>query len=225
MLRAHAASPTRSAAWIACLTLVCALAVFQSGCGIASNLMHGLGMDMIPAEYEGLEESKVAIVTLTDSSQYSNDVAAQDLSGRIGGILTLKVKDVKLVRDDQIAKWRDLNGWDAIDFQDIGEGVEADKVLGIELTNLKLREGQTLYRGKSDVIIKVIDVASGTIDYQRSIDEFTYPTLAGQDVAGISESKFRRRYLTMLAREIARSFHPYDMTDRFAMDSEGITQF
>ena len=72
------------------------------------------------------------------------------------------------------------------------------------------------------MLVKVIDVATGTVDFQRPIDEFTYPTLAGQDVSGTSESRFRKLYLTMLAQEIARSFHPYDMTDRYAIDSQGM---
>jgi hypothetical protein len=70
----------------------------------------------------------------------------------------------------------------------------------------------------------VIDVASGTIEYKRSIDEFNYPTLAGQDSSGITESRFRRLFLSMLAQEISRSFHPYDMTDRFAIDGKFASQ-
>ena len=150
---------------VACFSLLAGAALFQAGCGLMSNLIHASGANMIPAKYEGLEETTVAIVTMTDSSQYTDDVAARELSRRIGEILTQKVDDLDLVREDKIQQWRDVNGWDSIDYQAIGEGVQAEKVVVIELTGMKLREGPTLYRGRADVLIKVIDVETGTVDF------------------------------------------------------------
>lgn len=201
------------------LVLVAVAVLMLSGCGMMSNLMHAAGVDMIPAECTTLEEMTVAIVTVTDSSQYSNDVTARELSRGVGEVLTRKVEKVTLVREDKIEEWRDVNGWDNMDFVAIGRGVGADKVLGIELSNLVLREGATLYRGRADVRIKVIDVATEGVEYTRSLDEYTFPTVAGQYTSETTESKFRKLYLGMLAKEIGRSFHPYDMTDRFALDS------
>jgi hypothetical protein len=190
-----------------------------SGCGMVSNLMHAAGVDMIPAECTTLEEMTVAIVTVTDSSQYSDDVTARELSRRVGEVLTKKVDKVILIREDKIEEWRDVNGWDKLDFLAIGKGVNADKVLGIEVSNMGLRDGATLYRGRSDVRIVVIDVENEGEEYRRSLDEYTFPSVAGQYTSETTESKFRKLYLSMLAKEIGRSFHPYDMTDRFALDS------
>jgi hypothetical protein len=202
------------------MVVLAVTAMMLAGCNLASNLMHGLGVDMIPADYKGLEESKVAVITLTDSTQYSNDIAGKELSRKVSEILTLKVDKIKLIREEEVERYRDINGWDSTDYVEIGKSVGAEKVLGIELSNLKLREGQTLFQGNSQVRVSVIDVATGTVLYTRSIDEFQYPTLAGQDATGTTESRFRRLYLTMLAQEISRSFHRYDMTDRFAIDSK-----
>lgn len=204
---------------VACLAILASAAIAQAGCGLMSNLIHASGVNMIPAKYEGLEDNKVAIVTVTDSSHYSDDPAARELSQRIGDVLTQKVDDIQLVREDKIQQYRDVNGWDSIDFQEIGKGVGAEKVLGLELTGLKLRDGATLYRGRCDVAIKVIDVATGTVEYAHRLDEFVYPTMAGQSTTETKESKFRKLYLTMLAEEIGRSFHPYDSIDRIALDS------
>ncbi len=33
----------------------------------------------------------------------------------------------------------------------------------------------------------------------------------------VTETRFRKLYLSMLAKEIGRSFHAYDMTDRYAI--------
>ncbi len=204
---------------IACFSSLAMLAILHAGClGLASNLMHAVGVDMIPAEFTGLEENTVAVVVVTESSHYANDPSARELSRRVGAILTQKVDDLQLVREDKIEQFRDVHGLDA-DFESIGEGVGATKVVGIELSNLSLQEGATLYRGRSDVTIQVIDVETGNIDYTRSLDEFTYPNLAGQYTSETTETHFRKLYLGMLAEEIGRSFHPYDMTDRIAADS------
>ncbi len=200
-------------------------ALLQTGClGLASNLMHGLGVDMEPAEYKGLKDNIVAVITVSDTSQYTNDTAARDLSRQVGELLTKKVKDVKLVRQDKIDGWRDVNGWDALEFAEMGTSLGAQKVLEIELTNLKLRDGATLYRGRADVLVEIIDVETGTVEFTRRLDEFTYPINAGQYTNETTESRFRRMYLGMLAQEIVRSFHAYDLTDRFALDSEIINQ-
>ena len=190
------------------------------GCTGLATFMHAVGVDMIPAEYDGLKRQTVGIIALTESSQYSNDVAARELSRFIGQVLTAEVKDLKLVREDKIDQWRDLHGWDQLNFDEIGKGVGADKVIGIEVANLRLRDGATLYRGRADVVISVIDVESGNIEYSRSLEEFTYPNIAGQYTSETTESKFRKLYLRMLAEEIARSFHRYDLTDRIAEDSQ-----
>lgn len=190
------------------------------GCTGLATFMHAVGMDMIPAEYDQLKNKTVAIVALTESSQYSNDVASRELSRFVGQILTSQVKDVRLVREDKIDQWRDTHGWDQLNFDEIGKGVGADKVIGIEVANLRLRDGATLYRGRADVVISVIDAESGNVDYSKSLEEFTYPNIAGQYTSETTESKFRKLYLRMLAEEVARSFHRYDLTDRIAEDSQ-----
>ena len=203
-----------------CMAMISGAAVLQTGClGLASNLMHAVGMDMIPPEYEGFEEQTVAVITISDSSSYTRDQKSAELSTFVGRILTQKIKDIKVVRDDKVSHWRDTNGWDSLDFSEIGEGVEADKVLGIELSNFSLRDGPTLYCGTSDVTISVIDVATGDLEFSKSLEEYKYPTMAGQHTSETTESRFRKLYLQTLAEEIGRSFRPYDMSDRVAADS------
>lgn len=197
-----------------------ALVISSAGCTGLATFMHAVGMDMIPAEYDELKHKTVAIVALTESSQYSNDVAARELSRFVGQILTSKVKNIQLVREDRIDQWRDMHGWDQINFDEIGKGVGAEKVIGIEVANLRLRDGATLYRGRSDVVVSVIDAETGNVDYSRSLDEFTYPNIAGQYTSETTESKFRKLYLRMLAEEVARSFHRYDLNERIAEDSQ-----
>ena len=205
-------------ATLVALLLTC-LVLAQAGClGITSNLMHMVGADMIPPEYEGLEESRLVIVTSTESSHYKDDVSAQILSKSVGAILTQKVDDVKLVRQSEIDQWRDRVGWENNDMVALGKAVEADKVVAIELDNLKLRDGKSMYRGSADVVVTVYDCVTGDELYRREVDEYTFPATAGQHITETSESRFRKVYLGMLAAEIGRSFHAYDLSDTFALD-------
>ncbi len=202
------------------LGLSAALLVAASGCmGVFANLYHAVGADKLPAQFEGLKESHVAVVTITDSSQYSDDAAARTLSRRVGEILLSEVKALTLVREDQIEQWRDTNGWDSVDFLSIGKGVKADKVVGIELTNMQLRDGATLFRGRADVMVTVTDTKTGSVLYKHEFDEFTYPISAGQYTTETSEARFQKLYLSMLAKQISRLFHPYDYSDTIANDA------
>jgi len=198
------------------------LMLTQTGClGLVSNLIHATGADKIPADYKDSEELKdcrLAIVTLADNSEYSDNISARLLSRYVGDILLKELDDVRLVREDEIADWRDSHGWDTVDFAEIGKGVKADKVIGVELRNLTLRDGPTLYRGRSDVTLMVIDVASGDVLYRTDLDQFTYPVTTGQYTSETNETRFRKLYLGMLARQIGRSFHPYDFSDTIALD-------
>ena len=207
---------------VAGLIAVLALIATQSGClGLASNLMHAVGADRVPPEYkdyEDLEDCRLAVVTMTEASQYSNDAASRFLSRRVGQILTNELDDVRLVREDEIEQWRDEHGYDNMDFASIGKDLNAEKVVAIQVSNLTLREGQSLFRGKSDVTLQVIDVADGSTLFIHDLDEHTFPVNAGQHVSETTESKFQKLYLTVLAERIGRLMHPYDFADTVAMD-------
>jgi hypothetical protein len=207
------------------LPLVAILVASQSGClGIAANLMNVVKGHTVKAEYDGLESQRVAVVTITDSSQYSDDASARILSRRVSDILQSQVKKIEIVREDEVQQWRDRNGWDAIEFIDIGRGVKADKVVAIEMTNMRLRDGATLYRGRATVTTTVYDVKTGSVEFRRHLDEFTYPETAGQYTSETTETKFRALYLSVLASKLSRFFHSYDYSDTVALDATIITQ-
>lgn len=208
-------SAHRTSIWLAA---ACLLAT-QPGClNLVANLAHAVGADKIPAEYEGLKEQRVAVITLSEASQFKEDRSARTVSRRLAEILDQEVRQIDLVREEEIEDWRDRNGWDQTDFLAIGQGVGANKIVAIELVNLRLREGPNLYRGHADVTIRVLDAETGDTEYRKTLEDYTFPRNAAQDATSTSESKFRRMYLEMLARKIARSFHPYDLNEDFALD-------
>lgn len=209
----------------AVLAMVAGGLAIQTGClGFAANIMNVVRGHTVKAEFPGLEGKRVAVVTITDSSQYSDDASARILSRRVADILSTEVKDIKLVREDEVQQWRDRNGWDAIEFIDIGRGVKADKVIGIEMTGLRLRDGATLYRGRAAVTATVYDIESGSVEFRRHLEEFTYPVSAGMYTSETTELKFRNLFLGVLASKIARYFHGYDFSDTVALDAAIVNQ-
>jgi len=207
------------------LSLAVLLVLTQPGClGIAANLMNAVKGHSVEAEFAGLEDQRVAVVTITDSSQYSDDASARILSRRVADILQTEVKKIEIVREDEVQQWRDRNGWDAIEFIDIGRGVKADKVVAIEMTDLRLRDGATLYRGRATVTTTVYDIETGRAEFRRHLDEFTYPETAGQYTSETTETRFRTLYLSVLASRLSRFFHSYDYSDTVALDATIIHQ-
>ncbi len=204
---------------LALVFLTSCLVMTQSGClGVLSNLMHAVGADRIPPEYDGLVKSKVAVVTMTDQSEYSDDVAARLLTRKVSDILSMEVKEMTLVHDEDIQKWRDTNGWEKIDYLEMGKDTKAEKLLAIEMTDLRLRDGATLYRGRAAIMLTVYDIKAEKVVFRKEIDEFTYPVHAGQYTSETTESKFRKLFLSMLSKQICRTFHSYDFADTVALD-------
>lgn len=208
------------------VVLVMALtAITQSGCvGLVANLVHTVRGDKVPAEFEGLENQRVAVITVSDSSIFENDPAARMLAREVGEILEVEVDGLELVREEEIAAWRDNNGWDQLDFVTIGRGVKADKVVAIELIGLQLRDGATLYRGQVTATTTVYDVPSGSKEFRRNLEDYSYPVTGGQYTSETTEKRFRKVFLAVLSDRIARYFHPYDFRDSVALDAALINQ-
>lgn len=210
---------------LALVLLASSVLLTQTGClGLLSNLMHAVGADRIPPEYDGLAKSKVAIVTMTDQSQYSDDVAARLLTRKVSDVLSMEVKEMTLVHDETIQKWRDTHGWETIDYLAMGKDIKADKLLAIEMTDMRLRDGATLYRGRAAIMITVYDIATEKVVFRKEIDEYTYPVQAGQYTSETTETKFRKLFLTMLSKQISRTFHSYDFADTVALDASLASQ-
>lgn len=207
--------------------MLAAVTLTQTGCiQFVANMIHAVHGDNVPAEFGGLEGKKVAVITVTDTSKYSNDISARMLTRIVSEVLTDEVKGIKLAREDEVEQWRDTQGWDGevIDYVALGRGVKADKVVSIELTDLRLREGQTMYRGHAGATITVHDVASESREFRRTLDDYTYPVTAGLFTTETTEDKFRAIFLRMLGKRIARYFHPYDFRDGVATDAQIVHQ-
>ena len=199
------------------LALACLLGA--GGCiNLAANLLHAIQGNNRPAEFDGLVEKRVALVCASDGG-VGVDATSAMLTSYIHSALKSNVKKIDLVSQSEVERWLESHSDAGGDYELLGQGVGADLVVAVEVTNLRLRNGATLYRGESDIDVTVIDAANGHSLYRKHIPEFTFPKLGGPTTTDITESKFRAGYLTIVARTVSGLFYEVDATADFALDA------
>lgn len=194
----------------------------QIGCvGLTSQLLYWFnGGDKIDAEFDGLQGQQVAIVCVSNASATGPASIASMVERSVGMLLKQKGRDIRVIHQEDVAKWIDTNDWDQMDYREIGRGVGADMVLAIDLDNITLHEGRTLYKGRADVTVTVYDMkAEGQVAFRRSLPEFSFPQNAARPVTEMSEGRFRALFVEVLAQQVARYFCAYQIQDDFARDA------
>lgn len=186
---------------------------------MAANMIHAITGNNRPADYDGLKEKRVAVVCLTDGG-LAADANAAMLTNYIHAGFNSNIKKIDVVRASEVERWIDSHSSEGADYLEIGQGVKADRVVAVEVVNLSVKNGATLYQGKSDISVTVYDIpGGGKILYQKNIPEFVFPKMGGPTITDISEAKFRARYLAIVARTVASLFYPVDATADFAIDA------
>ena len=190
------------------------------GCSIlpfVAYLYQGLAT---PAEYVGLEGKRVAVICRPVASlQYQSSSVSRELSMAVAGLLETNVKKIKVIDQDEIDKWEDENNWD--EYIQIGKALKAEMVVGIDLDQFSLLQGQTLYQGKASVEISVYDLSKSTKRpaFQKSLPQRMYPPNAPIPAADKPLAEFQRQFVQVLAEQIGRHFYDHDSTIDFAADS------
>ncbi len=202
------------------IALLLTLLVPSMGCiNIAANLIHAVKGNNRPAEFDGLKGKRVAVVVTTDAG-LGKDATNTILTNNIETALSMHVEDIDVVSSREIGQWLDVHGWDDSDYVEIGKGVKADRVLAVDVLNLKLKNGQTLYRGQADVTLTVYDVTDGgRVLYRKQLLEVSFPETGGKPITETSETKFRSFFLAVLTRKIGGLFYEVDATADVALDA------
>lgn len=204
---------------LACLLLLAPLAGCAKVLATAVYVIKGTNVD---AEYDGLEGKKVAVVCRQLASlQYRDSTVPRDLAAKIGSLLGANGKKIEVIDQQKVAEWTDENAWE--EFTQIGKALEADMVVGIELEDFRLHQGQTLYQGRANVQIKVYDMKDGgKLVFEKTPRPSIYPPNTGIPTSEKQESQFRREYVGILADEIGRHFYSHDSRANFAIDSTAL---
>ena len=205
------------------LLLLLLMAVSGGCAGLWAQIGYWSGGAMVPAAYPRLDNQRVAVVCVTDTSSYASGTEPEVLARSVGTLLEENVHNIDVVRWQEVADWIDKNGWDELDYREVGKGVDADQVVAIDLEGFQLHEGSTLYRGRANVTVTVYDIANGGKEvYRNELPEITFPVNSPHPVADTSEAKFRREFLRVLSRQVAKQFYRYDIVEDYATDPSGL---
>jgi ABC-type uncharacterized transport system auxiliary subunit len=203
------------------LGLLVAALTSTAGCQSALfTLAYLIKGNDIPPECDILKEKKVVVVCRpVVALQYRNARVDRDLAERVSSLLKTNVKKIKMVEQRKVAKWLDENSWD--EFLEVGQKMEADYVIGIDLVQFDLQQGQTLYQGRATTEVKVIECKTGKVAYEKSLPQVVYPPNRMIPTSDKQENDFRKEFVGVLADRIGWNFYAHDRYDDFAADAKG----
>lgn len=208
------------------LVVLCLLGTIANttGCAAPISLINYWmnGFHMMDAKFAGLEGKRVAVVCLDGNSLRGPAGEANDLAKAVTTTLGYHVPDIQIVRQSEIADWMDSQNQDLTDYRDVGRGVKADMVVGIDLGSFTIHEGQTLLKGRSQVGVKVFDMKrGGEVVYESPAKEITWPESGARHVTE-NESNFRTTFIYILANKIARDFYAYELVEDYGLDAHSL---
>ena len=203
------------------LALAALLLLPAGGCAMnmIAAAMYVLDGTNVDAEFDGLKRKRVAVVCRQMASQQYNDPnVSRDLAKAVGQKLSEHVWRIKVIDQQEVANWTDSNQWD--EFTEIGKALEADLVVGIDVEDFRLLQGQTLLQGRANVQIKVYDLKNNNkLVFEKFPRQSVFPPNTGIPTQDKQLPQFRREYLNVLSEEIAKHFYDHDSRSTFASDS------
>ncbi len=195
-----------------------------AGCmGPVLTAMYLFGAADVKAQYDGLKKQKVVVVCNRSDLDYSNNANAEKhLARQIGLHLKANIKSIKLIDQQKVERWMDENQWE--ESIEIGKALEADKVVEVDLQQFSILLGQTLYQGKANYVLRVIDCETGETAYDVTPNPVCWPPNTPVPTQEKPERQFRKQFVGILSQQIARHFYSYDHRTHFAEDSMAFGQ-
>jgi len=202
--------------WSAMCTALTLAAVAALGCksGLESFSLLYSGYDL-PAEWDGLKGQKVAVVCKpVTTDEFTNSGAARALSEAICERLKARVSKITIIEPQKVADMID-KGLDSP--VAIGKRLKADKVVAVDIESFGVLDGQTLYRGRAQVTLRVYDVATKEIEWHKQPPLIEFPSYGSTPASDVSEPEFRNKFIAILSDRIGRFFYPHD---RYAQEDD-----
>ena len=213
--------PSRQYGYLAIVLILAASVLPSGGCRTVFATVAYLvkGTD-VPADYAGLEEKKVVVVCrpMVDLT-YRNSNVAKRLAREVTLLLKERVPKIEVVDPREVEAYVDENIWE--DFVEVGEALEADMVVGIDLRSFSLYQSQVLYQGKADAVVGVYECGGdGQAVFERTLAQTLYPPNASIPTYEVPEPEFRRKFVRVMADQIGRHFYDHDPHADMAMDAQ-----
>lgn len=198
---------------------IAAACLIAPGCSILGNVAYWVKGNKLPAKFDGLADKRVAVVCLDSHSLGGPGGEADAIARMVNLALAQNVSKIKMVRQSEIADWIDNQSQEVTEYPDVGRGVKADMVVGIDLISFNIHEGQTLLRGKANVRVRVYDMSkNGEVVYDEPAKEISWPENGARHVTE-NEANFKTYFIHTLANKISRDFYAYEMVDDISLDA------
>ncbi len=206
-------------------SLAAIVVLASTGCiGLAANLIHAGWGNQIDARFAELAMSRVAVVCLSNTSSFGNTSAAEEVAERVEKKLEYHIPEITIVNQEAIAAWMDENDWNETDYRELADGLDVDYLIAIDLESFSLYEGQTLYKGRADVSMRVYKTRTDEVPYEIEGGLIQYPLNGGLHSADTDEKTFRAGFLDVVASRLARHFYSYDAKEDYGRDQSFVVQ-
>jgi hypothetical protein len=209
------------------LTLFCTLAAvaaiftLQSGCvGPMTTLAYLIKGTMTTPEFKEFKNKRVAVVCRPMVElQYSSSTSANDIAQKLGQLMAANIRKIEIVDPQEVAEFTDENSFE--EFTEVGDALDADLVIGIDLEEFGLHQGQTLYQGKARMTVTIYDMEQdGKIVFERNMKQILWPPNSGVPTSERPEDEFRRQFIAKVADQVGWYFYPHDYHTDYAQDSQ-----
>jgi hypothetical protein len=197
--------------------------IASTGCtNLIKSLVVLLHDPRTPAEFDDLKNKSIAVITTSEGSSTS-DASAIVMTQHFKNFLSnnLKKKITFASQEDANRAFHD-QPFEGRNYADIARQLEVDYVIAIDISNLKLKDGPTLYQGNCDCKLAVYDPEQGNRPvFTKDLSGFIQPGM-GKPITDCTEAQFQGHYLGLLAWKAARIFYKWDPVEEAVLDATAI---
>jgi len=206
------------------------LVLTLTGCqGLLLTVLTIAGKDKAEPKYDILSKGnkRVAVVPRSGySNTYELQNAPREIARQVNSLLDQNVqnKNLHVVEQSKVEAWLDDCDNDFESFAEVGrdKSIKADFVIGLDIVGFQIRDPQNahLLQGKCQVYVTAIDCATGkTVATEDLL--IVYPST--QMPGGLAEeTRFRPKFVVMVAEQIAALFHHHDPKIINRIDADSI---
>jgi hypothetical protein len=217
--------PSRSRCLFA-LAVTC-LAVGLTGCSlfvmagkllygdpkIKSPLSTGTGIDLV-------EDEMTVLVIFTTPESVKSEFASVEFDLTEETIRRLKRHEIKVIKSDDVATFIDNNGGFWEDESELAQHFDADLIVHVDLDTFTCTEENSpwMLRGRAEGTLyayRVREVDDEKVAQEIFVREFTstHPRQSPVSSDSISRSAFQKRYVDLMAQQVAQMLHDYRASD------------
>ncbi len=154
------------------------LVVFMASTGcvsLLSNVLYVIKGKDAPAEFDDLKGKKVAVL-VSNNGVHTWDAVSVVLAKNINLHLAAKVKKIELISQDMVEGVCQDQPLGQMNMEQVASRLGADYIIDASIADLKLREGQTLFRGRCTSAVVVYKKGESGAVFRKTFPEYIYPS-------------------------------------------------